>query len=93
MPKRIRAPTTSRHFQFFSEDLDFLEKYYGPRSSQGLSMNEIVRSLVHNGVKAARARLVEKAEQEELRKRFDGEGTERKTEGMAVETKGMAGEG
>jgi len=56
-------------------------------------MNEIVRSLVHNGVKAARARLVEKAEQEELRKRFDGEGTERKTEGMAVETKGMAGEG
>ena len=54
MPKRLAYPTVSRHFQFFAEDLAYLEANFGPRSRRGMAMNEIVRNLVHDAVKAAR---------------------------------------
>ena len=62
MPKRLAAPTLSRHCQFFEEDLLYLESRWGPRSPRGLAMNEIVRNIVHDAVKAARGLEQERAE-------------------------------
>lgn len=62
MPKRLVAPTVSRHFQFFEEDLLFLDARWGPRSPRGIAMNEIVRNIVHDAVKAARALEQERVE-------------------------------
>ena len=67
MPKRLPAPTVSRHFQFFEEDLLYLASRWGPRSPRGMAMNEIVRNIVHDAVKAARAAETERAEREALR--------------------------
>ena len=69
MPKRLPAPTISRHFQFFEDDLRYLESRWGPRTPRGLSMNEIVRNLIHDAVKAARAAELERKENEAARAR------------------------
>jgi len=59
MSKRLAEPTVSRHYQFFASDLAFLAKHFGPRSPKGMTMNEIVRTLVHDAVKKARVRLAD----------------------------------
>ena len=75
MPKRLPAPTVSRHFQFFEEDLRYLELKWGPRSARGMSVSELVRNIVHDAVKAARAQEIERAERQALKERLQRAGS------------------
>ena len=67
MPRKIPARTIRRHFQFFEDDLLYLEERWGPRSQKGLPVSQIVRQIVANAVKADRARQMQKEEDEALR--------------------------
>jgi hypothetical protein len=62
MSKRLAEPTVSRHYQFFASDLAFLARHFGPGSQKAMTMNEIVRTLVHDAVKKARVRLADLAD-------------------------------
>jgi hypothetical protein len=66
MPKRLARPTVTRHYQLFEDDIEFLTEHYGPRSVRGLSVNEIVRNIVADAVKAAKERMHDRAERERL---------------------------
>lgn len=66
MPKRLPRPTITLHVQLFEDDVAFAREHYGPRSIRGLSMNEIVRNVFADAIKAARERMRDRAERDRL---------------------------
>lgn len=54
--KKSPFPQTSRHVPIFDEDWAYLDKAYGPSSESKVGTGPAIRSIVHDTVKALKAR-------------------------------------
>jgi hypothetical protein len=54
MSKRSAKPQRARHVVLLDEDWEYLNKLYGPQSSNPIGVSEMIRTLVHRACERLR---------------------------------------
>lgn len=62
MKKTIR-PVERHHVHIYADDWQFLLALYGPGSMKGVTVSEVIREIVHKGVKMMRQKIEHRQDQ------------------------------